>query len=108
MHSFLRLTVALLLSGHAVAQSSSGGAVYTAHTTMTASIPIMTGSIPPLRPTPIAAVPASAPAASAYVLNSSFVITNTPATRTYDWIVAAQTGAPGTRVLGCAPSVDTY
>ncbi|EIM91340.1 uncharacterized protein STEHIDRAFT_152988 [Stereum hirsutum FP-91666 SS1] len=38
--------------------------------------------------------PAVAPGASAYVLNSSFSITDTPVTRSYDWALAARTGTP--------------
>ncbi|KAI0033491.1 Cupredoxin [Vararia minispora EC-137] len=44
--------------------------------------------------TPAATASAIAPAVSAYVLNSSFTITDTPATRSFDWVVAAQTGTP--------------
>ncbi|THH15565.1 hypothetical protein EW146_g4939 [Bondarzewia mesenterica] len=51
-------------------------------------------TMPPITRVPTATVPAMAPTGSAYVLNSSFVVTNDAVTRTYDWTIAAQTGTP--------------
>ncbi|THU94130.1 hypothetical protein K435DRAFT_669017 [Dendrothele bispora CBS 962.96] len=48
--------------------------------------------MPPLAPTNT--LSATAPTGSAYVLNSTFDINNDAVTRTYDWVLAVQTGAP--------------
>jgi hypothetical protein len=67
-------------------RSSSGGATYAPVTTVTLSGSAPTGTNAP-PPVPTQTTPAVFADSASYQLNSSFEITDTPVTRTFDWTI---------------------
>ncbi|KAK7444341.1 hypothetical protein VKT23_015353 [Stygiomarasmius scandens] len=78
----------------AAATTNADAVSYSAVTTVSASgaPQASISSMPPLAPTNT--LSATAPTGSAYVLNSTFDINSDAVTRTYDFILAVQTGSP--------------
>ncbi|KIM76075.1 multicopper oxidase [Piloderma croceum F 1598] len=73
--------------------SGNGGATYSQVTTVSVAGP---GPTPTIEgpPVPTQTTVAVAPNARSYHLNSSFEITDKPVTRTFNWTISAQYGAP--------------
>jgi hypothetical protein len=86
----LHIWAALLptILGFASAQNGgNGGATYSQVTTISVAGP---GPTPTIEgpPAPTQTTVAAAPNAGSYRLNSSFEITDTPVTRTFDWTIS--------------------
>jgi len=86
LHIWVALLPAILIFASAQI-NGNGGAIYSQVTTISAGGPRPTPTIEGL-PAPTQTTVAVAPKAGSYQLNSSFEITNTPVTRTFNWTIS--------------------